>query len=496
MTLTAVSLFAGVGGFDLAMQRNGIDVVATVEIDKAARGVLQYQFPNAQHFNDVTEVTGEQLRDAGFVPERGIITGGFPCQDLSVAGKRAGLAGGRSGLFWEIVRLADELQPKYLVLENVPGLLSSNAGRDFGTVLGALVDLGYGVAYSILDAQHFGVPQRRRRVFIVGCLGDDGRTPCEILAITQSLSGDSSTGAETGQAVASGSGVGFRTSSHAGYERGVGTLRASGGDLHGGSETIVAMPLNAHHPRANADETLIAHTLTTEYDASEDGTGRGVPVVPVTVGALQARDYKGAGSTVDDKLVPTLLTMREGKDGGGKGPLVSEDVSLTLATGNGQVLIQPFNKVVRSGARDEDGELPAEVWRSESVAPTLSQFDQGEVRATTLVAFSENVRSEVRETPIVQALSSGGGKPGQGYAAIRSDAAVRRLTPTECERLQGFPDGWTAVNGQKDSARYKQMGNAVAVPVVEWIMERLVNIDAVFSFEYCAERKEGENNGE
>jgi DNA (cytosine-5)-methyltransferase 1 len=248
------------------------------------------------------------------------------------------------------------------------------------------------------------------------------------------------------------------------------------------------MPLNAHHPRANADETLIAHTLTTEYDASEDGTGRGVPVVPVTVGALQARDYKGAGSTIDDKLVPTLLTMREGKDGGGKGPLVSEDVSLTLATGNGQVLIQPFNKVVRSGARDEDGELPAEVWRSESVAPTLSQFDQGEVRATTLVAFGHrqgiDIQADAESFPTLRA---------NGDGAAFAGAAVRRLTPTECERLQGFPDGWTAVNGQKDSARYKQMGNAVTIPVVEWIMERLVNIDAVFSFEYCAERKEGEN---
>jgi DNA (cytosine-5)-methyltransferase 1 len=438
MTLTAVSLFAGVGGFDLAMQRNGIDVVATVEIDKAARGVLQHQFPKAKHFEDVTKVSADELRDAGFVPDRGIITGGFPCQDLSVAGKRAGLAGGRSGLFWEIVRLADELQPKYLVLENVPGLLSSNAGRDFGTVLGALVDLGYGVAYSILDAQHFGVPQRRRRVFIVGYLGDDGRTPCEILAITQSLSGDSATGAEAGQDVAK-------------------TLtRGSRNNIE--SEDFV---------------------LFGDGRRGHDSIGGGI------VNTLEARMGTGGNN------VPMLLTMREGKDGGGKGPLVSEDVSLTLATGNGQVLIQPFNKVVRSGARDEDGELPAEVWRSESVPPTLSQFDQGEVRATTLVAFSENVRSEVRETPIVQALSTGGGKPGQGYAAIRSDAAVRRLTPTECERLQGFPDGWTAVNGQKDSARYKQMGNAVAVPVVEWIMERLVNIDAVFSFEYCAERKEG-----
>ena len=187
--LTAVSLFAGVGGFDLALERNGVKVVAAVEIDKNARQVLERKFPETQIFNDVTEVTSDQLRAAGFVPERGIITGGFPCQDLSVAGKRAGLSGGRSGLFWEVVRLARELQPKWLILENVPGLLSSNGGQDMGTVLGALGECGYGFAYRVLDAQYFGVPQRRRRVFIVGCLGDSGRAPTEILALSEGLRG-------------------------------------------------------------------------------------------------------------------------------------------------------------------------------------------------------------------------------------------------------------------------------------------------------------------
>ena len=167
MTLTAVSLFAGVGGFDLAMQRNGINVVAAVEIDDKARAVLARRFPDTQLFPDVTKVSAHDLRDAGFVPDRGVITGGFPCQDLSVAGRRKGLAGERSGLFWHIIRLVDELHPRWIVLENVPGLLSSEGGRDMGIVLGALGDSGYGVSYRVLDAQHFGVPQRRRRVFIV-----------------------------------------------------------------------------------------------------------------------------------------------------------------------------------------------------------------------------------------------------------------------------------------------------------------------------------------
>ena len=277
--LTAVSLFAGVGGFDLALERAGVKVVAAVEIDKNARGVLAKQFPNTKLFNDVTTVTRKDLQDAGFIPENGIITGGFPCQDLSVAGKRAGLAGKRSGLYWEIIRLVDELTPKYLVLENVPGLLSSNGGRDMGTVIGALTDRGYGVAWRVLDAQYFGVPQRRRRVFIVGCLGDPERAS-EILALSEGLRGDTSTSRKKGK----------ETSGDAGQGALVGFSHTQGLDAQ---------------PSTDAFPTL-------------------------RVG--------GGGHAIS---LPTLLTMREGKPGGGKGPLISENISLTLATGNGQVLIEP-----------------------------------------------------------------------------------------------------------------------------------------------------------
>ena len=115
--MTAVSLFAGIGGFDLALERNGVKVVASVEIDKHAQGVLRKQFPNSQILGDIQEVSGEQLISAGFTPQHGVIVGGFPCQDLSVAGKRAGLAGARSGLFWEICRLLDETKARYSSLK-------------------------------------------------------------------------------------------------------------------------------------------------------------------------------------------------------------------------------------------------------------------------------------------------------------------------------------------------------------------------------------------
>ena len=185
--LTGVSLFAGVGGFDLAMERNGVKVVANVEIDKHCQVLLERKFPNAKQFNDVATLKGEDLINAGFNPSRGIITGGFPCQDLSVAGKRAGLAGERSGLFWEIARVVEETQTEWFILENVPGLLSSNEGKDFGVVLGTMADIGYSVAWRTLDAQHFGVPQRRRRVFIVGRRSSGARGPDEVLFKPQSL---------------------------------------------------------------------------------------------------------------------------------------------------------------------------------------------------------------------------------------------------------------------------------------------------------------------
>jgi len=270
--LTGVSLFAGVGGFDLAMQRQGVKVVASVEIDKNCNQVLAQHFPDATQFTDVTTVKGEDLINAGFTPSTGIITGGFPCQDLSVAGKRAGLAGERSGLFWEIARLVEETQTEYFIIENVPGLLSSNNGADFGVVIGTMADLGYSLGWRVLDAQHFGVPQRRRRVFIVG-----RRTPdtsvAEILFKSEGLRRDPSqsnqarqgTTGNANQSVALGSGksiancipaelyhhgtvvnqdannghVVVTSSSFGGYTEGVGTLRANGGDLGGGSENLV-----------------------------------------------------------------------------------------------------------------------------------------------------------------------------------------------------------------------------------------------------------------
>lgn len=180
--LTFGSLFTGVGGFDLGFERAGMKCAWQCEIDSHARKVLDRRWAEVRKFEDVRDVTGNDAESVD------VIAGGFPCQDVSVAGRRAGFAGERSGLWFEFARVISELKPRWVVIENVPGLLSSNRGRDFETVPGTLVEFGYGVSWRILDAQFFGVPQRRRRVFIVGSFGN-GRA-AEILFERKRLRGD------------------------------------------------------------------------------------------------------------------------------------------------------------------------------------------------------------------------------------------------------------------------------------------------------------------
>ena len=435
--MKAVSLFAGIGGFDLALERNGIEVVASVEWDKHAQSVLKNRFPNSQIYGDIQEVTGEQLINAGFDPRNGIITGGFPCQDLSVAGKRAGLAGNRSGLFWEICRLLDETKTQYFILENVPGLLSSSNGADMGVVISALAQRGYGLAYRVLDAQHFGVPQRRRRVFIVGSLGDNGRTPAEILSIAEGRSRyleaggksrKSSTTAANGSPTTVGTllardhkgidqisveenklvlfeqAIPFSPASFASYSQNddvSATLRAGGGDLGGGSETLLVFD-----PHRSDGVRLQGETVNTLTSMMGTG-GNNVPMV--------AYPMHGA-----------MVGRKETAGPNGSGFLDENDPSYTLTASS-------------------------------------------QARHGVVIAFDSynHTTSDTNQT-----LRAGTDLDKQG--PVLQNSMVRRLTPLECERLQGFPDHWT--EGQTDGHRYKQLGNAVAVPVVSWIIERLVKV--------------------
>ena len=206
--MRALSLFSGVGGFELGMQRAGIETVMQVEQDKHCLAVLERHWPDVERITDVRNVgvgrSADHTQGKPIAAERSIsnaesrwedvdlVYGGFPCQDLSVAGKRAGFGGERSSLWYEFHRVLSELRPRWALIENVPGLLSSNSGHDFGILLSGLDELGYNASWAILDAQHFGVPQRRRRVFIVA--SPRGRGAEQVLSVCESCDGDTQAG--------------------------------------------------------------------------------------------------------------------------------------------------------------------------------------------------------------------------------------------------------------------------------------------------------------
>lgn len=196
-----VSLFAGVGGFDLGFEEAGMTCIGQVEIDPNARRVLEKHWPDVPKHDDVTTAK-EWADELGLVGRTDLVCGGFPCQDVSVAGKRAGLAGERTGLFWDALSFASHVQAEWIVLENVPGLLSSNQGRDFGVILTALADAGYShLEWRVLDSQFFGVPQRRRRLFITGRSGGHGGRA--VLLEPEGLRGDLASGGSAGSRVTS-----------------------------------------------------------------------------------------------------------------------------------------------------------------------------------------------------------------------------------------------------------------------------------------------------
>ncbi len=321
------STFSGVGGLDLGLERAGMEVAFQCEIDARRRAVLERHWPGVRRYNDVRELADlieqsaqpEQQHGAGGVraepTRRGagdggarsgegasgreeselrvdLICGGFPCQDLSVAGRRAGLSGERSGLFWELVRILGALRPEWLLLENVPGLLSSPSeapGRDFGLVLGALDELGYGVAWRILDSQHFGVPQRRRRVYIVGCAGGRADRAAAVLFESEGGGRDSTPGGKAGESVThalrrSPRGVDEPTGTTYVTAELADTLNASDSRTtgHKGGQALVAAPLEAsdgHHghssPRGDGADNLVATLRGRGHSPGVNPPGRG-----------------------------------------------------------------------------------------------------------------------------------------------------------------------------------------------------------------------------
>ncbi len=650
--MTLGSLFDGSGGFMLGGELCGIKPLFKSEVEPFAIAVTNKHFPEVLHLGDINKIDGAKI------PPVDIITAGFCCQDLSVAGKRAGLTGARSGLFYQIPRIISEMlaatggvYPKYAVLENVPGMYSSAGGADFQEVLNELIHIkdkalsvplpqkgkwstageivgdGFSIGWRTLDAQFWGVAQRRRRVFIV--LDLTGERAGKILFDETRLRGDFTPGSFARQATAGDTATGFGSTVSVLNDQGgsfmdvseniTGTLRSQ----EHGHQPIVFEPGAASrvggHFWQNTTGALRANMgdnqTSVVYDARGNGDGQTVGTITgdhndritdytalvlnerqyaLTVGedvanTLTGTDYKGAQCVFE----PKTLKIRAGCEGGGKGALVQDNLSATLSTGNDQTVFVPKSAAFMGG----QGSKARSIAYAEETSPTLrSEAGGNSIPMTVYGICAKNSNSMKSANPhsgcyeaetartldtsvpdpnknaggmAVVALEGNGQRPshkGDGYSdeniaytlnsverhsvcyqdkvgalcasdykfpqqqqieegkvVVEQDEpeshyVVRRLTPTECARLQGFPDGWCAgletpepteediafwsevfetdrlIKGtstkpktqnqivkwlkapHSDSAEYKLWGNGVALPCVVFILGGIAHI--------------------
>ena len=457
--LTLGSLFDGSGGFPLAGILAGVEPVWASEIEPFAIRVTTKRLPKMRHYGDVSGISGADLEPVD------IITFGSPCQDLSIAGKRSGLDGSRSGLFFEAVRIVKEMRekthgekPRFIVWENVPGAFSSNKGEDFKAVLEEVIRIkeqeapplpppekgrwpyadcylgdGWSVAYRVLDAQYWGVPQRRARIFLVADFAG-GRAP-EILFKSEGVSGYTPQGFRQGEGIAGDpeKSPGTAGGTDAGG-RGRVILNDQGGSRMDVSEDVVStLRAEAHHPPVLLDEHPVAAGFCTEHSANARGVGYGEETSPTlragVVPAAIALDYHPADSRIGigetdtiqtltgrmgtggnnvplvmdgkahQELPPQTLKIRSGCEGGGKGAQVQVEKSATLGCNNDQTVFVPYG-ICSKASHAMLSENPHTGFYEADTARTLDQnggrpdCSQGGI---AVVAFSQNQRDEVRD---------------------------------------------------------------------------------------------------
>ena len=453
-----LSVCSGIESATQAFHPLGWEPVAFSEIEPFPSAVLAHHYPSVPNWGDMTRF--EEWPDESI----DLLCGGTPCQSFSVAGLRQGLADPRGNLMLTFGAIAGRYRPRWLVWENVPGVLSANGGRDFGTFLGMLGQLGYGVAYRVLDAQHvrtrrfpFAVPQRRRRVWVVAYLGD-WRRAAAVLFDRESLSGHPAPRREAGQIAPT---IPARSLGGGGL--------GTDFDCDGGLIPSVSMCLNA--------------------GAMGRIDGESETFIPVDVaGTMKAcRDSGGWSNSVDHAaagyMVPVAIQERavsENPDAGPDGAGFRTDgASYTLeARPVTQAVAHPITLMQRG--RD-DG--PSIEWRQDGTANALLTPNGG--RAGMGVGC---IAAPVADTVTSNCDAHSGFRDEKGLVA--SPWQVRRLVPEECEALQGFPRSFTAIPWRNkpadqcpDGPRYKALGNSWAVNCAEWIAER---IDAVEALEAAA----------
>ena len=633
-TLTLGSLFDGSGGFPLGGLLSGITPVWASEIEPFPIRVTTKRLPFMKHYGDVSRMDGGKIEPVD------VITFGSPCQDMSIAGRREGLDGSRSSLFYEAVRIVKEMRcatdgryPRYIVWENVPGAFSSNKGADFQSVLeeicsvkgykidparpakwpaaGEIVADDFSLAWRVFDAQYWGVPQRRKRIYLVADFA--GGSAGKILFESEGVSGYTPQGFRPWQGAAGA----FEESAGA---TGCVCLNDQGGGRMDVTEDVAATLRAENHGHPPC--VMGAAGFCTEHSAQARGIGYREETSPtLRAGTVPAAVYEnhsqdtrytgpletaptvnatyGMGGNNQPFVVetPKTLKIRSGCKGGGKGALIQDNKSATLGCNNDQTVFVPFVKGTRPHSPAE-----GQQWKASDVANTLNTYDVGETRCNELAVKvygicskdsnamkSENPKSGFYEAETSRCLDANGGNPtcnqgGMAVVALQGsmigradkngphgsgvnegvsftlDAAdrhavaycmttgtyiqaleeqsptlmardykdppvvnetepeyiVRRLTPTECARLQGFPDWWCArletdepteeeiefwtevfeihrsvmgtsskpksrnqivkwlKNPHSDSAEYKMWGNGVALPNVYFVLSGIV----------------------
>ena len=456
-----LSLCSGIEAATVAWHPLGWEAVAYSEIEKFPSQVLAHHYPQTPNLGDMTK-----FKEWSIESNVDLLVGGTPCQSFSVAGLRKGLDDPRGNLMLTYLAIADKYRPRWLVWENVPGVLSSNAGQDFGTFLGGLGELGYGFAYRVLDAQYFGVAQRRRRVFVVGYLGD-WRLAAAVLFERHSLSGHPAPSREKREGVAKclTRGAGQR------YDFETEDLIPAYG-IPG--NWIGRKPENG----GNATEPMhdIAPCLT-----KADQHGVAQPIVSPTV-----YENHPADSRVKEMgEVCSTVTSRWGT-GGGNSPMVAQPIAFSGQMSNPQTdvdmtqTLQAKNPMaVAVGTDLYNLSITGDVAACMSTAgSTSSKTGPTVMQPVGTDLYNCSITGDVSMT-----LKRGDGNPAINQPTVMQAMAVRRLTPKECERLQGFGDNYTDIQLKgkptPDGPRYKALGNSMAVPVMAWIGQRIQEVEAI-----------------
>ena len=479
----------------------GFEAIGFAEIEKFPSAILKHHFPNTINYGDITKYN-EWPIEPGTVD---ILVGGTPCQSFSVAGLRKGLEDPRGNLALVFLGIVDKLRPKWVVWENVPGILSSNGGKDFGAFLGALGELGYGWSFRVLDAQYFGVPQRRRRVFCVATNTGDPRIAAEVLSIREGLCGyieesdqkrkGSASGTKKGSRIKSGEICGtICADSHPGTY--------SGQDVDSGRIIPTAFGRNNRSGPIETTGCLTAHkSFRQDFDTDTFIIDRA---------CFNQGENASYGLQIDNKgLCPTVIhrgphavAYRKSKraqsnkdnetwvDDGRANTLNVFDTGDTRTT---HAIVQPT--IVQASELRIHGKMT-----EKDICPTLkANSKQGDTEPLVVQPLAFKVRTEGKYT----GQNGGEVKPGSGGSgALWDDSktytintskdqyimepqlAVRRLTPEECEKLQGFEPGWSKISWKgrspedcPDGLRYKACGNSMAVPVMAWIGKRIKEVN-------------------